>query len=573
MPQACRFWLQGNCRHGNNCRFLHENPKSNSNSNPNQQPVNGNRFAALQDNPNTRNYNNGYRNRAPPASTLPYSLDKNAIRVDLISERPQWILSAYGPGRAAPAQLFGGPIREQSFEEMRLLHYVAAAAGNPQQAVRDAEQLFQSAEQQIQNAVNNIDGAINFVIAAEKDHPNRIDIVNESQAARPGSQMNPLSNQSAFQQAANVPFGGAIQQPAGQAFGSPSAFGIPPSAPAFGAPTNLGGSGGFGQPSALGQKPNVFGGTTQLGSGGAFGQPSALGQKANPFGAPSSNTTAAPFSAFASSPNPFGQKQPESTPFGSSPFGASQPPVSNPLGAPSLPVEANPFGQPFNQGPTPTANPFGAGTPAFGASTAENIAFGAPSPAKNPFGDRPPSSGNINPFMGRTSNEPQNLAAPNPFSNPVSGPPVPLNPFKQPLPAGPPPATGIRSGAPPGPISANAEMGAKHPDIGTYSTRNKGTNRLLTFKGHKVIYKGDIPPTEGKPAVIGTPGFTDANGNWERIWFPDGPPVFNKDTAMHDSMYDEALEVAYKHAKATGAFEGGKMPLLPPKREWCNWDF
>lgn len=67
--------------------------------------------------------------------TLPYQLDKNAILTDLTSERPQWILSAYGPGRFAPAQLFGGLPREQSFEEMRLLHYMGLAAGNPQQVV------------------------------------------------------------------------------------------------------------------------------------------------------------------------------------------------------------------------------------------------------------------------------------------------------------------------------------------------------------------------------------------------------------------------------------------------------
>lgn len=74
--------------------------------------------------------------------TLPYMLDKNAILTDLTSEKPQWILSAYGPGRNAPAQLFGGLPREQSFEEMRLLHYMGLASGNPQQAVgRSIEKL------------------------------------------------------------------------------------------------------------------------------------------------------------------------------------------------------------------------------------------------------------------------------------------------------------------------------------------------------------------------------------------------------------------------------------------------
>ena len=66
---------------------------------------------------------------------VPFSLDKKTIIEDLTTDRPQWILSAYGPGRHAPEQLFTGA-REQSFEEMRLLHYMAAASGNAQPAVR-----------------------------------------------------------------------------------------------------------------------------------------------------------------------------------------------------------------------------------------------------------------------------------------------------------------------------------------------------------------------------------------------------------------------------------------------------
>ena len=66
----------------------------------------------------------------------PYGLDRETIAVDLRNEKPQWILSSYGPGRQAPRQLFGGPVREQSFEEMRLLHYAGFASGNPQAAVR-----------------------------------------------------------------------------------------------------------------------------------------------------------------------------------------------------------------------------------------------------------------------------------------------------------------------------------------------------------------------------------------------------------------------------------------------------
>ncbi len=69
------------------------------------------------------------------------------------------------------------------------------------------------------------------------------------------------------------------------------------------------------------------------------------------------------------------------------------------------------------------------------------------------------------------------------------------------------------------------------------------------------------------------PGLAGQDGSWQRIWFPDGPPIFNKDTGVDDALYDEKTEAAYKYAKQNGSFQGGMMPLLPPKREWCHWDF
>jgi len=69
----------------------------------------------------------------PPEN--PYSLAKDTMQRDLADERPTWILSAYGPGKDAPEQLFGGYPREQSFEEIRLHYMQGLAAGNPQGAV------------------------------------------------------------------------------------------------------------------------------------------------------------------------------------------------------------------------------------------------------------------------------------------------------------------------------------------------------------------------------------------------------------------------------------------------------
>ena len=64
-------------------------------------------------------------------------MTREGIEGDLKNEKPQWPFSAYGPGRDAPIQLFGGYPLEQSPEEMRVLYYKAVANGNPQPAVSD----------------------------------------------------------------------------------------------------------------------------------------------------------------------------------------------------------------------------------------------------------------------------------------------------------------------------------------------------------------------------------------------------------------------------------------------------
>jgi nucleoporin NUP42 len=66
---------------------------------------------------------------------FPYYLTRDSIEKDLTTEQPQWILSAYGPGRDAPDQLFGGFPREQSFEEIRIHYMAGKASGNEQQVV------------------------------------------------------------------------------------------------------------------------------------------------------------------------------------------------------------------------------------------------------------------------------------------------------------------------------------------------------------------------------------------------------------------------------------------------------
>ncbi|TVY58699.1 Nucleoporin [Lachnellula cervina] len=574
-PVTCKFWMQGNCRFGEKCKFEHP---SRGGGIPNN-----NRFASLQspDHANARSHGYQQGGASVPAATVPFSLDKSQIVTDLSSEKPQWILSAYGPGRQAPAQLFGGPMREQSFEEMRLLHYVAAASGNSQQAAQEAEKLFQDSEQQIHTALNDVDGAINFIINAQNEHPNRIDIVQGAQAPTPGSVPNPFVQPSAAQPTTSNIFG-PPKQPTAPAFGAPSggpafgqspalgakpnpfatpsAFGAP-SQPgtggafgqpsqlgggAFGQPSQLGGGGAFGQPSQLGGG-GAFGQPSQLGGGGgggAFGQPSSLGQKPNPFGAPSggsafggtSNATPAPFSAFANAPNPLAQGTAPAT---TSAFGApSQPTTSAPFGTAPQPASSHPFGQPSLQAPSP----FG------GASSAP---FGAPSPAaKNPFATVPPAQPQNN--FGTTP------SAPNPFISTPPNPPAsntwgnPSANTPNPMPFGAPPAGVTQTGI-------NGTTRTSGP-ISSYSSKDQN-GRLTMFKGRPVVYQKDEP------------GVRNHDKSWSKIWFPEGAPPLYKDTELDESAYDDGTKAAYAQMRQTGCFPGGVMPMLPPMREWCSWDF
>ncbi|KAF8866203.1 hypothetical protein BDZ45DRAFT_720346 [Acephala macrosclerotiorum] len=581
MPPVCKFWLEGNCRFAERCRFEHPVNRGGS-------FVNGNRFGALADsnsNSNSRNDNSYQSGSSSSNQTLPYQLDKNAILTDLTNERPQWILSAYGPGRFAPAQLFGGLPREQSFEEMRLLHYMGLAAGNPQQVVHEAEALVQQSEQQMQTAINNIDSAIQYLINAEKEHPNRIDIVKAGQAG-PGAQPNPFGGSTTPFGATPTPAFGAPSQPSTTtAFGAPStgAFGKPSqlgqkpnpfgaSTPAFGAPSQLGTTSAFGQPSQLGNT-GAFGQPSQLGTTGTFGQPAQLGQKPNPFGAPSGGGFAslgvgksvfgqpATSTAFGapSQPavsNPFGTP---SQPAASSPFGApSQPATSSPFGAPSQPAQANPFAQK----PIPNANPFGASS-----QPAQPNPFGAPSPAPaNPFSA--PSQPGFPPAFSQPS-----TANPNAFGNPQPTPAA-FSGFGRPPPTGPsnvnpPPALG----APRPPQVQNGHSGQSgmngftkgvssgQTDINAYSTRD-ANGRLLTFKGNRVIYNKEQ-----------IPGFTNRAGKWERIWFPNGPPAHDPQAYLPADRYNQVTKDAYEYARQNGRFKDGIMPTMPPLQEMCHWDF
>ncbi|KAI9676909.1 MAG: hypothetical protein M1817_006748 [Caeruleum heppii] len=548
------------------CKFEHP-PKGGAFQTPN-------RFTAIQGS-HDGNTSTGSFGGPPTARTLPrwfnsFSINKDAIVIDLSKERPQWILSAYGPGREPPTQLFGGPVRERSFEEMRVRHYLAVAANNPQEAITEAQGLVTQAEQQIQTVLNDVDGAVNFIVDAEKTHPNRRDnCLNPNAAATPpGLTSNPLVQGNSTAPIPANPFAAArpptiaINQSAG-AFGQPAqgtastgAFGqaVQPttSAGAFGQPSQLGGgSSAFGKPSALGPAPPTFGHPNPLGGASSFGQPAQMG-KGPVFGQPTQ--AAQPGSVFGGNKPglTFGQpSQPATNAFS----GAPQQPAPSTFGQPT------PFGQATQPAQSIAPNPFAAAAP----STESSGVFGAPSaPAANPFAAATTPSALPNPFsQAATAGQPVSAPPSQPSANPFAAASQPSSNAFARLPSSAPSLSGptpIVNGT--GNAGAMApSSGVSHSDPSIYSTRD-GANRLLTWKSQPVTY------VDGEPCYK-----RSDNGHWEKIWFPNGPPGFSADTELVAEMYDEQTKEAYLFLRDHGTFKNGLMPFLPPRREWCSWDF
>lgn len=519
---------------------------------------------------------------------------------DLTSERPQWILSAYGPGRNAPVQLFGGPIREQSLEEMRLLHYTGEASGNPQQAIQEANKLFQASEDQIRTAVDNIYNAINF-ISQSNEKPNRVDICKSSAGVDGGFKTNPLnqaSNSTSANPLGNIPFGSPSE------LGKTSPFGAPSQQlhkPQFGAPSQPGPAAQFGTASAIGQRPNPFAPVNPTSS-------------VSPFGAYSTNSNAFNIQSQAQSSNPFSsssQPQPSSfpglvsgkfgapsgqnpspfansnTPSSSTPFGGAS---STPFGAPS-PAPTNPFQA---SGATPTsfgapsisANPFqtsGASSTTFCAPSALSNPFSTSKAAPNSFGA--PSSGSVNPFQA-SNNQSSNVG--NPFASGTK-PDAPLQtsaqsslhtfqsqttqPNSNPFGAGSSGSVGNHFGTSSSLIAKSNDVlqstvdgnsqiktWKRQPELESYSSMGPDKKHLAMFKGRRVVYHADAP------------GF-ESGGRWQRIWCPKGVPSEAANTEMDPSSYDASTEAAYLHLHQTGSLPGGVIPMMPPKVEWCQFDF
>ncbi|KAK4675239.1 hypothetical protein QC764_001550 [Podospora pseudoanserina] len=585
---VCKFFQQGNCRFGNNCRFEH--PRDGGSS---QSPFGGggNRFSALSG--GQQGAFGGSKQSDQPEYA---GLNEETIRKDLQNELPQWIFSCYGPGKDAPDNLFGGYPREQQPEELRIHFMKGQAAGEAEAAMNEIMQLHQVARQQIEHTLSNVPAAIQHVRDGINRHPNRHDICKQGTAGNTGTTFGqPASNAFQSSQPASNPFG-ATAQPAAGGFGQPAAlgqkpnpFGAPafgqpaqpaatpspfgqPAAPsAFGQPASLGASNpfgkpassGFGQPSALGGGNKVFGQaaapafgqsgfgqTTQAPS--AFGQPAALGATPSPFAAATAAANTAqqnpsPFGQPAQNPSPFGApappaangfRQPAATP---SPFGApAAAPASNPFGAASQPAQNTP--SPFGQPAAPAANPFGQPAPAAAAPSP----FGAPAaPTATP-----------SPFGAPAAT----TAAPSAFGQPVTAPaPSPFGGTTATAPQ-PTPQQGV------GPYGPGATR--SHPPLSSYASKNPD-NTLGMFKGRPVMY--EVVKSQGEKPIPVIRGF---DGSIQKIWNPNGAPNYTAETEAEPEKYnDPTVQRQWMMFVETGRFENGIMPEVPPKREFCVWDF
>ena len=87
------------------------------------------------------------------------------------------------------------------------------------------------------------------------------------------------------------------------------------------------------------------------------------------------------------------------------------------------------------------------------------------------------------------------------------------------------------------------------------------SSKLTTWKGQPVTYRGEDPCYKGD------------DGSWHKIWFGHGPPVFTKNIELPETLYSVSVQDDYRYLKEKGAFKGGVMPEIPPRKEWCTWDF
>ena len=489
--QVWRFVVSLRWSHANgikdNCKFEHSRNTGNRNDN--------NRFAPLNDsrnfgNNNSRGQGSDTRDRSKQLSNQERYIDQDQLRKDLSTERPIWNLSCYSPRPDVPKNLFGGPERELSPEEMRLHFYELASQGKMQNAINEADSLRRTATNQMDNVLRDISGAIKYLQNGYDEHPNRIDICEECTKtgfflANSASQQNSSSSTTGsfgqpsrtsglattHQASKSLPFG-QPSNPTANAVFAQSGFSQTPSQPTFGRPS--------------------LPGDTQT----AFGRPSGSGVRASPFGQ-ASQPAATPFGQPS---NPFpSQQQPPAT---ISPF------VTQPINQMTMQVSPTTNQSPFgtSSGPFTTSSSFQQAREGFLSSGA--VGIGQSSSTTSVFGQA--NGGGFG-----ASSRTQGFSAPTQRSIINTNAPI---------------ARGVQG-------------------------------KLQSWKGRQVQYFNSEPC------------YREDDGFWQRIWLPGGPLAWNKPEILPPELsYNAETEERFKLASDSKQFSYGHIPLVPPKREWTNWD-
>ena len=278
----------------------------------------------------------------------------------------------------------------------------------------------------------------------------------------------------------------------------------------------------------------------------SFGQPSSLGPPKPSFGQPTSA---------------FGQPAALSQPGGGS-FG----PASSSVSGFGQPLKQSPFGQVQGGFPVTNTTVSAPQQPPVSAFTQQNNPFGqaAPQLPSNPFGQQASISN----------------SAPNPGAFDKPTPQQPVNAFGQPASAKPNPFASAggnqhptTSGQSAGPAESFHQSNSRAGHAGTLSKPvPKGSSISVDAKRDS---QGKLIKWNGKSVqyIDEDACYRDNDGIMKKIWFPDGPPVFTKAVELPENAYDETTKESYQYLKEHGAFKDGLMPELPPRREWCNWNF
>ena len=404
----------------------------------------------------------------------------------------------------------------------------------------------------MKSVVDNVEAAIKYIEDAEKIHPNRHDVCDQrGSTSQPTSTVQPASTIGQGNGFGQTSYPGLFGQSTSSAgSGQPSTFGNLSqstgfSQPSFGQPS-------FGQPTQTsGGGPPAFGAPSLGSSGGSFGKPSLFGHASQP-----TSTLGQPAqpAAFGQSPQPSGFGQPSfgqptvATPANS--FTGGQQPIStfgqhlNPsvgfvqpaFGQASQPTGFGQSSQPVNQAPSAvgSASPSASGNPFAQPSLATPLFGTASNTTRAPAFGQPnfPSDHQSNAFqasrLGSSGNaQPTNVATA-PSSG--SGRHVPMT-YAQTLPPGP--------------------------------TNRDGSKRLTMFRSRRVKY------------IAGVPHYDRPDGQgWERIWFPDGPPhISAQEVDGLPAQYTDAVMEQWRYVLEHGNFQNGRMPEVPPLREWASHDF